>query len=751
MLYKDLWKHQKDAVMEINRLWSSGTRAILDQLCTGGGKSRIIRTIVDEQIEKKKVIYIIAHRDKLVEQLSKELMKIGIKHGIIKSGSPYIRYRVQVCSMATLVNRIKKKNLPNPDIIIVDECFPRDTIINGINKKIQDIKVGDMVLSYDEVKNQLVNNKVLSTMKRELKEDLIKITLVDNREIICTRNHPIMTSKGWMSAEKIGVSDGILYSLRSNNKREQKNMFKRVFKQIKKLTYGKNKQKICKQKDVREQPNEKSRDERKGFKNIKRNRTQTNNTGWKWETNANTATNIIGKIRRSRVCGRMCGANKNGKTFRISNMLQNRLRESKTKTWYRNRWEFSLLSKKASSRQKENSVLGYIRVANIEVQKYRSRQWIKSMHGSDYVYNFEVENTNTYLVSNCIVHNCHHMKNNSYNKIINQWPDAKLLGMTATPQRQDGKGLDDIFEEIIIGPPMRDLIESGSLSDYDYYAPPSVDMEGVHSRMGDYVKKESEERVDKNYITGNVIEHYKKYADHKATICCCISIDHSEHVAQQFREAGYKAQSVNSKMSKEAIKNCINGLDNGSIEILTQCDMLGEGVDIPGVECLIQLRPTQSLVIFLQQCGRSLRAAPGKKKAIILDHVGNYKRFGLPDEDRVWTLEGKKVKDKGQIKYKHCPECLMVAPIAARECPNCGYLWAQTREAGKRQIEEKEGKLVAIKSVDRQEQQDIIKMLAKAHNLKQCIKIARENGIDHKSAWYVWTKVFNNNEKTIIK
>lgn len=373
------------------------------------------------------------------------------------------------------------------------------------------------------------------------------------------------------------------------------------------------------------------------------------------------------------------------------------------------------------------------------------------MHGSNYVYNFEVEGTHTYIVNNCIVHNCHHIKANSYLKIIDKWQNAKVLGMTATPERQDGKGLDDVFDTLILGPSMKSLIEKGKLSNYDYYAPPSINMSGVHSRMGDYVQKESLEKVDKSVITGDVIEHYKKYADHKATICCCINIEHSLHVAQQFREAGYKSVAVNSKMSKRDIKSAINGLSDGSLEILTQCDMLGEGVDIPGVECLIQLRPTQSLVIFMQQCGRTLRIAKGKEKAIILDHVGNYERFGLPDDDREWSLQGKKGKDKGKIEYKHCPECLMVNPISARECSSCGYLWAETRERGKREIEQKDGKLVSIKDAGKEDIRELQKLLAKAHNLKECIKIARENGYDHKGAFYIWTQIFNNKKDEIVK
>jgi superfamily II DNA or RNA helicase len=744
----ELWDHQQDAVDRINEDWKSGKNSICCQLCTGGGKSRIIRTIVDQWADRKKVIYIIAHRNTLVKQLSEELTEAGLQHGIIKSGSPYIKYRVQVCSMQTLVRRLDK--LPEPSLIVVDECFPMGTFIDGFGR-IEDIQVGCYVDSYSEKENKIVRRKVLSTFKKELKDDLIHIKLDDNKELICTKNHPIMTNRGWLKADEIGVKDGILCDLWKSDKGQQKNMFSRMFTQKTFSNNGKNKQGICKRQNVKEQSNAQCRNKRKGIKDFKRNRTQTLYSRWKWKTNANTATNVTRKIRGSRLCGRMCSTNKNGKIFRIPHMLQNRFRKSSTKARNRNRWEFSLLYKKTGTRQKENRSIGYIRVASVEVQKYRSRQWLESMHGSNYVYNFEVEETNTYLVNNCVVHNCHHLKSHSYETILNKWNHAKLLGMTATPQRSDGKPL-DVFQILELGPSMRSLIDRGSLSDYDYYAPENIDMSDVHIRAGEYVTKESEEKIDKTVITGNAIEHYKRYADHKPAICCCISIAHSEHVAQEFRDAGYKAVAVNSKMKVWEIEKAINGLRDGSLEILTQCDMLGEGVDIKGAEVLIGLRPTQSLVIYLQHAGRVLRAAPGKEKAIILDHVGNWERFGLPDDERDWSLAGKPKKDKGQSHTKRCPECLRVVSSSTRICPHCGYQWVESAEVGTRQIEEKEGQLVAIKTVSHMQQQELIRTIAKkAHNLKQAILVAKKNGYDHRAGFTIWTKTLKHGKNDYVK
>ena len=175
-------------------------------------------------------------------------------------------------------------------------------------------------------------------------------------------------------------------------------------------------------------------------------------------------------------------------------------------------------------------------------------------------------------------------------------------------------------------------------------------------------------------LTGSAVEHYRKYADHMPAIASCVSIAHSEHVAQGgFATAGYKAIAVNSTMGQVDVQRAISGSVMEASEILTQCEMLGEGVDVPAATCLIGLRPTASLVIFLQHVGRVLRKSPGKDKAIILDHVGNWSRFGLPDDDREWTLEGQAKRGERCFQVQALP-LIALHPVltSARVCPS---LW----------------------------------------------------------------------------
>jgi DNA repair protein RadD len=350
-----------------------------------------------------------------------------------------------------------------------------------------------------------------------------------------------------------------------------------------------------------------------------------------------------------------------------------------------------------------------------------------------------------------IVDECHHIRSKSYMKLFEAYPDAKILGVSATPKRTDGKPLRAVFDTLIQGPPMRSLIDQGILCDYDYYAPDTVDMSDVHVSMGEYSTAETAARVDKKAIIGSVIGHYRKLADHKPAIVSCVSIDHAEHVAAQFRESGYRAQAVHSDMPDELVQRYINGLRDGTLELLMQCELLGEGVDIRGAEVLIQLRPTMSVVIFLQHIGRVLRGMPGKR-AIILDHVSNYERFGMPDDPREWTLEGYDKIDKGILKYKRCPDCNRGnVPKASRSCPWCGHVW----QAVEMELpQEREGTLVKLRGVElvdfelvsesfeEHKKITISQIAAQAKTFEQAKTIARARGYENQRfTFYVWTKI----------
>lgn len=304
-----------------------------------------------------------------------------------------------------------------------------------------------------------------------------------------------------------------------------------------------------------------------------------------------------------------------------------------------------------------------------------------------------------------VVDEAHHAVAGSWKKLTERLTDAKILGVTATPQRLDGKGLGEAFDTIVEGPQVRDLIGAGHLSAFDYLAPPSqADLSEVATSMGDFDRGQAARIMDSAVITGDAVEHYARHLNGRPAIAFCISVEHAEHVAETFRSRGWRAASVDGTMASETRRDLIGGLARGRLNVLTSCELISEGVDVPVVAGALLLRPTKSLSMYLQQIGRCLRLKPDGCKAIILDHVGNVERHGLPDMPRVWSLAGRDKRDVGPPN-RTCPLCFKVVPLAALNASiaacragrgassDCGLLWG-SEETGPRSVEHVDGELV---------------------------------------------------------
>jgi DNA repair protein RadD len=310
-----------------------------------------------------------------------------------------------------------------------------------------------------------------------------------------------------------------------------------------------------------------------------------------------------------------------------------------------------------------------------------------------------------------IIDECHHATAGSWRKIIDYFPNAKILGVTATPCRADGTGLNHIFDEIIIGPQIYELIDQGKLVKPVVYAPQNkMNFSSVKITRGDFDKDEISEIVDRPTITGDVVKHYMKIADGIPAVVFCISIKHAQHVADEFKKQGYRAHSVDGSMHDDLRKKMLAGLGNGTVDVITSCDLISEGTDIPAIGCIISLRPTTSLSLYIQQLGRGLRLSDNKTKAIILDHVGNTFIHGMVDSHREWSLEGKKKKskkkdDEPDIKISQCMSCFAVySPNQTNTCPACGFI----NEPPKiREIEHIDGELQMITELNAEKQSQL--------------------------------------------
>ena len=282
-----------------------------------------------------------------------------------------------------------------------------------------------------------------------------------------------------------------------------------------------------------------------------------------------------------------------------------------------------------------------------------------------------------------VVDEAHHATAQTYRTILEAYPTARILGVTATPCRMSGAGLSDVFDDLVMGPTTAELIQRGFLSPYRMFAPPfHADLTGLRRMGGDFRRDDMTEAMSRPQIFGSAIEHYRRYLDGLPTIVFCPSVEHAEQTAMEFLKAGYLAASVDGNMPQDERDRRIGGLEDGSTQVLCSCDLVSEGLDVPCVSGCVNLRPTASLAVALQQWGRCLRPAPGKDAAIILDHVGNSLRHGLPDSPRDWTLDGganTKKRDPEEVLAKQCPMCYYVHETC-NVCPSCGYTYPVRRK-----------------------------------------------------------------------
>ena len=288
----------------------------------------------------------------------------------------------------------------------------------------------------------------------------------------------------------------------------------------------------------------------------------------------------------------------------------------------------------------------------------------------------------------------------SWGKVVEGFPKARVLGVTATPERLDGKGMGQMFDDMVMGPTVAELTAQGFLSPAIVYAPSAPDLGGVTTRMGDYVSKQLEEAMDKPVITGSAVNHYRKYADGKRAIAFCVSVKHAKDVAEDFRQAGYESSHIDGGMDDTERDGVLAKFERGDIQILTSCDLVSEGFDLPAVEVAILLRPTKSLGLYLQQCGRAIRPHPDKERTIVLDHAGNTARHGFIDDDRDWTLDDGFVQGRGKagekvISVRTCTACFAVhKPMPT--CPVCGHVYPVMARA----VKHVDGELVMMQRDD---------------------------------------------------
>jgi DNA repair protein RadD len=303
---------------------------------------------------------------------------------------------------------------------------------------------------------------------------------------------------------------------------------------------------------------------------------------------------------------------------------------------------------------------------------------------------------------------CHLSLAPTWSFLLKLWPDAVVIGLTATPARTDGRGLGTVYKGMVQAVPSSQLIAEGFLVPTRVFAPYRPDLKGVPCNVnGEYAKAPLQKRMDQPKLVGDIVDHWKRLANGRQTIAFASGVEHSIHIRDQFRAGGITAEHLDGNTDPDERQAILNRLASGQISVLANCNVLTQGWDCPSASCCILAKPTKSYVAFRQMAGRIQRPYPGKADALLIDHAGCVYLHGLPDADVDWVLkDGEKIQDKvkpkpGNPGVVHCPKCH--AMFTGGVCPACGH---KAKEATGNKVEAQNGQLVEVNGVSVQQKQE---------------------------------------------
>ncbi len=288
-----------------------------------------------------------------------------------------------------------------------------------------------------------------------------------------------------------------------------------------------------------------------------------------------------------------------------------------------------------------------------------------------------------------IIDECHRAAGDRYQKVIEHYraKGAKILGLTATPMRTDGRGLKPTFQMMVRTPDIPQLQADGWLVKVRYRVGLVPDISKVKVLAGEYNQKEREEAHDKGILIGDIVENWLRYASDRRTMVFASGVRHSIHIVDQFKAAGINAAHVDGETPKEERDHVYDQITNGNLQVVSNAMVYVEGTDIPCIDCIVDAGATKSLVKYLQAGGRGMRPYPGKQDLLYMDHAGNVMRHGLLETPRDWFLsEGKEQVDKLAEQRKNterlqlpCKQCGFLHNCVI--CPQCGYTFKPEGEA----------------------------------------------------------------------
>jgi DNA repair protein RadD len=325
-----------------------------------------------------------------------------------------------------------------------------------------------------------------------------------------------------------------------------------------------------------------------------------------------------------------------------------------------------------------------------------------------------------------IIDECHLAVADSYRKVIAAAGHPLLLGLTGTPQRLDGRGLGEVFDRLVLSCTTSELINEGLLAPVRVFAPPSPDLSGLHMRGGDFDQGEASTVLSRPSVVGDALSHWQKLCDGRRGVAFCTTVAHAHAVAEQWQGAGYRAVAVHGGSDDAERREAVAGLRAGRLDLVACAQLWIAGVDVPEIDTVIWLRPTQSLTAWLQGNGRGLRIANGKRDLLVLDHVGNCQRLDHPLAVHEWSLDGRvKRKRDAALSVRICPSCFTAMASVKQVCSECGYEFKPAR----REIQQIDGELVEVQRREAKREQ------SRATTLEQLVEVGKRRNMKNPRGW----------------
>lgn len=636
-------------------------------LFAGAGKTQIALQCASEL--KQKTLFLTHTKDLLNQAKERCEDNLICKTSTITDGECDITGDIVFATVQTLVNIIDKSQIKQNEfgMIVVDECFPKGTKVNTprgyIN--IEDLKIGDNVYSYNH-KTQKTEIKEVDYLFSKESKDLLEISMSNNKKIICTKNHPIYTNRGYIDARELKKGDVVYEMCVLWKRRNRKALFKRKMvdddAKIKEngknilFAYLWNKLGSPKFNEIhtigkRSQEEEGTQSyveigsSRKSINKIKRNRTQTTKTWWKRHRDDETSKNTIRGIEKTQRIYDSRTTDKNtSKSWKwLSHLLQSGSWFRRIKDWYRSRWLLTQFDRTSEARYKKRYVLRKLRVEDIKIQERRNFKRFKQCSSRDYVYNIGVADNHNYFVNDILVHNCHHLSTNAesvkmFEKCVNYFNARYKLGMSATLHRADGlektttKILGNVIYELkksedktkFIGYYENKPIVEVSASMFQ--VPAEIHMLKTTFRVDDSDIFDMSGRIiftklisalatdyDRNKLILNLVDNLKSY-----TIVISERTTQLEYLQKNIENSIY----INGKTPKKDREKKIEDFKNGKYKVLfATYSLVAEGLDVPILENLVMASPVKDDRLVIQAIGRCQRPSENKQKAHIYDLV----------------------------------------------------------------------------------------------------------------------------------